>query len=62
MRCANSEALARYERETNKNEKIYEQNCENMFAELDEALEMISEIGKRYGLESESVEYVKDMI
>ena len=62
MRCANTEALNRYERECDKNEKIYEQNCKDMFNELDEALDMIAEIAKRYELQDEAVEYVKDMV
>lgn len=61
-RCANSEALARYEREVDKNERIYEQNCEDMNNELDEALDMIAEIIKRYDLRDEAIEYVKDML
>lgn len=61
-RCANSEALARHEREVAKNEAIYENNRESMFEELDEALDMIEEILKRYDLREEGKEYVKDML
>lgn len=61
-RCANTEALHRYEREVDKNERIYEQNCEDINNELDEALDMIAEIIKRYDLRDEAIEYVKDML
>ena len=61
-RCAQTEALNRYEREVDKNERIYEQNCEDMNNELDEALDMIAEIAKRYELQDEAKEYVKDML
>lgn len=61
-RCANSEALARHEREVDKNEAIYEQNCENMYEELDEAIDMIDEILKRYELRDEGKEYVEDKL
>lgn len=61
-RCANTEGLNRYLNECDKNEKIYEQNCEDMNNELDEALDMIAEIIKRYDLRDEAIEYVKDML
>ncbi len=61
-RCANSEALARYERECDKNERIYEQNCEDMNNELDEVIDMYEDIAKRYDLRSEAKEYMGDMI
>ena len=45
-RCANSEALARYERLMEMSERAYEERCEEMYSEL----------------EDEAKEYMKDMI
>ena len=61
-RCANSEALARYEREMAKNEALYEQNVEDMQNELDEAIDLYEEIAKRYDLRLEAKEYMEDRI
>ena len=61
-RCANSEALARHERETDKAEEIYEQNCKDMNEELDELIEQIGNVAKKYELQDEAREYVKDMV
>ncbi len=61
-RCANSEALARYEREVSNNERAYEQKCEAMFAELDDAIAMIEDIWMKYELQNEAKEYVKDQL
>ena len=61
-RCANTEALARYEKECEKNERIYEQNCEDMFNELDEAIELYEEIARKYDLKDEAKEYMEDKI
>ena len=59
-RCANSEALARHEREVDKREKEYEYNLDLMFEELDDAILEIETIIKRYELQQEGREYVKD--
>lgn len=61
-RCANSEALARYERECSDNERRYEENCEMMFAELDDALAMIEDIYMKFELQNEAKEYIRDQL
>lgn len=61
-RCANSEALARYEREVDKNERLYEAKCDEMCSELEDVLEQYREIAKRYELQDEAKEYMKDML
>ena len=61
-RCANSEALARYEREMAKNEALYEQKCQDMYDELEELYEQFSEIKSRYELYDEAKEYMKDLV
>lgn len=59
-RCANTEALGRYEKEMSANEKAYDQNCEDMFNELDEAIEMYEAIARKYELKEEAKEYMMD--
>ncbi len=61
-RCANTEALGRYEREVDKNERLYEAKCDEMFDELAEVIEQYEEIAKRYELQDEAKEYMKDML
>ncbi len=61
-RCANTEALGRYEREVDECEKIYEIRCGAMNEELAEVIEQYEEIAKRYELQDEAKEYMKDML
>ena len=61
-RCANSEALARHEREVDANEKQYEHNCDEMYLELDDLIEAYEEIARRYDLRTEAKEYMGDKI
>lgn len=61
-RCANSEALARYEKECDENGRIYEQKCDDMFNELEEIIEQYKEIAKKYELQDEAKEYMEDML
>ena len=61
-RCCATEALNRYINECDKNERIYEQNCEDMYNELDEAIELYEAIAKKYELKSEAKEYMEDRI
>ncbi len=61
-RCANSEGLARYEREGDECETIYEIRCDAMNEELAEVIEQYQEIAKRYELKDEAKEYMRDML
>jgi len=62
-RCANTEALNRYEREIAKAEKEYEAECKELYGELDEAIDMIEHIiSRNTALRDEAVEYVKDRL
>ena len=61
-RCANTEALHRYEREMEANERAFDERESCMFVELDEHIEAILEILERYEMRENGTEYVKDRI
>ncbi len=61
-RCANSEALARYEREMDNNERMYDERESCMFVELDEHIESIQAILEMYEMQENGMEYVKDRL
>ena len=61
-RCYNTEALHRYEREMEANERAYDERESCMFVELDEHIEAILEILERYDMRENGTEYVKDRV
>ena len=61
-RCANSEGLARYERECEANERAFDGKEAAMFVELDEHIESIIEILERYEMKDNGLEYVTDRL
>lgn len=61
-RCANTEALNRYEREVEKAEKEYEERCDAMYDELEELIVEYLAIAKRYDLKDEARQFMEDMI
>ncbi len=61
-RCANTEALHRYEREMDANERAYDERESCMFVELDEHIEAIQAILEMYEMQDNGMEYVKDRI
>lgn len=68
MRCANTEALNRYEREVSSGEEQLERIQNEMYEELDdliqEFLANIAFISKRddYDLQDDAMTYVKDQL
>ena len=61
MRCANSESLAKYEREVDAKERIHDEKVSAGALELDEYIDAINEILERYEI-LELKEYVEDRI
>ena len=62
MRCANTEALERYEREVAKAEERHESRLLAMCEELDDHIEAMKALLREYDMITEGEEYIKDTL